>query len=224
MPTVIEKYRVNAAALNVRSEPSTTAKVLSFVTRDQVIEKLAETPDGFWIKHKESTIEGWSAKKFLLKIIDVPAGTVFPWVAIATAEVGVTEFPGAGSNPRVLEYLSTVTNISEHWKSTDETAWCAAFVNWCVKKAGYVGTNTAVSTDWLDWGQRIEKPASGCLAVFAREGGGGHVGFYVDETVTPAETFIRLLGGNQDSPDTGIGQVNLKFYKKSLLLGYRIPK
>jgi hypothetical protein len=31
------------------------------------------------------------------------------------------------------------------------------------------------------------------------------------------------LGGNQDHMETGIGAVNLAYYKKSKLLGYRVP-
>jgi len=46
------------------------------------------------------------------------------------------------------------------------------------------------------------------------------VGFYLDET----ETHIKVLGGNQQNPETEIIEVSEKYYPKSELLGYRIPK
>ena len=221
----IEKYRVTAVALNVRAAPSTSSKILGHVIQDQVIEKVAESADGQWIKHKENTLEGWSSKKYLLKIgDDLPPPVVeFPWMPIADKEYGVIEFPGKEHNPRVLEYLATVTNISPTWRSQDETAWCSAFVNWCVEKAGYAGTKSALSASWLKWGKKIDKPVKGCIAVFSRDGG-GHVGFFFDQTPTLSETYINILGGNQEHMETGIGAVNLRHYLKSKLLGYRIPK
>jgi uncharacterized protein (TIGR02594 family) len=224
MTETIEQYRVTTVALNVRAAPSNTSKILGHVIKDQVIVKIAITSDGSWIRHKENTVDGWSSTKFLVKLgADVPPPTGdFPWMSIADKEYGVIEFPGKPNNPRVLEYLATVTNIGPTWRSQDETAWCSAFVNWCVEKAGYVGTKSALSTSWLKWGQKIDKPVKGCIAVFSRDGG-GHCGFYIDETPTLSETYIRILGGNQDHMETGIGAVNLTYYLKSRLLGYRIP-
>jgi uncharacterized protein (TIGR02594 family) len=222
MSPEIERYRVTTVALNVRLAPSTTSKILGHVIKDQVIVKIAETPDAQWIRHKENLVEGWSSKKYLSKLTgDVPVGE-FPWLPIADNEYGVIEFPGTEHNPRVLEYLATVTNIGPHWRSQDETAWCSAFVNWCVEEAGYVGTKSALSVSWLNWGKKIDTPVKGCIAVFSREGG-GHCGFYIDETPTLSETYIRILGGNQDHMETKIGAVNLTYYLKSRLLGYRVP-
>jgi len=91
-----------------------------------------------------------------------------------------------------------------------------------VEKAGYVGTKSALSTSWLKWGRKIDTPIKGCIAIFSRDGG-GHVGFYIDETPTLSENYIRILGGNQEHMETDIGAVNLKYYLKSKLLGYRVP-
>jgi len=223
MTPVIESYKVTAGLLNFRAGPSTTSKVLGTISKNQVIDKIAESTDGLWIKYKFNNIEGWSAKKYLSLIIEEDPTKVYPWMDIAGKEFGVVEFPGKAHNPRVLEYLSTVTNISPKWKAQDETPWCSAFVNWCVEKAGYAGTKSAVSTDWLSWGRKIDKPVKGCIAIFSRNGG-GHVGFYVDETPTLSETYIRIFGGNQEHMETEIGAVNLKYYLKSRLLGYRVPK
>ena len=133
------------------------------------------------------------------------------------------EIPGIENNPRVLEYLNTVTNIGPTWRSRDETPWCSAFVNWCIEKAGFEGTKSALSTSWLRWGQKVDLPVKGCLAIFRRDNGGGHVGFYVEELAATGETYIKILGGNQEHADTDIGEVNEKYYLKSKLLGYRLP-
>ena len=226
MSQEIEKYRVTAVALNIRAAPSKTSKILGHLVKGEVIEKLAESPDGNWIKLKHNNIEGWSSKNFLEKVSNEvpPLLGNFPWMPIADKEYGVIEYPGEIHNPRVLEYLNTVTNIGPTWRSMDETPWCSAFVNWCVEKAGYVGTKSALSTSWLSWGKKIDKPVKGCISVFSRPSGGGHVGFYFDETPTLSETYIRILGGNQEHMETEIGAVNLKHYLKSRLLGYRVSK
>lgn len=51
-------------------------------------------------------------------------------VKIATAEIGVEEIDATNCGPRVNEYKSA-TNLppDEPWP------WCAAFVDWCVKRA-----------------------------------------------------------------------------------------
>lgn len=223
MATEIEKYRVTAAvALNIRVAPSITSRIVGEVRRDQIIEKIAESTDGFWIRHKKNSVEGWSSRKYLVKLEDDASKVEVPWLAIAGKEYGVIEYPGDAHNPRVLEYLSTVKNISLYWRSRDETPWCSAFVNWCMEKAGYPGTKSALSTSWLGWGKKIDNPVKGCIAIFSREKG-GHVGFYIDETPTLSETYIRIFGGNQEHMETEIGAVNLKHYLKSRLLGYRVP-
>jgi len=127
--------------------------------------------------------------------------------------VGVKEYPGNGENPRIVEYLRS-TNLSAPESARDETAWCSAFVNWCVEKSGYAGTDSSWARSWLNWGTDIAKPRHGCVVVFKREVDHGHVGFYLGETATA----IRLLGGNQSN------EVKVSTYKKSDLLGYRLPK
>ncbi len=49
---------------------------------------------------------------------------------IAAKEVGVEEINGSNKGPRVDEYKSA-TNLPPH----EPWAWCAAFVDWCVRGA-----------------------------------------------------------------------------------------
>lgn len=119
------------------------------------------------------------------------------WFDIALREIGVTETPGPKATPRILEYLK-VTPLTQGGDS-DETPWCAAFVNWCLKQAEIDGTRSAAARSFLSWGETRERRA-GAIVVVKRKAGrtsitasGYHVGFYVSGSARA----IRLIGGNQ---------------------------
>jgi hypothetical protein len=75
-----------------------------------------------------------------------------PWMQIAIMEQGVQEW-AQGDNPRILEYLKSCGISGNLLK--DETAWCAAFVNWCIKRAGYSPQGSAKVSDWWGWGRPV---------------------------------------------------------------------
>lgn len=215
-----EKYR-STVNLNIRQAPTAASRVLGRLAVGGVIEKLGESEDGKWIKFLFDGAEAWCSKRYLMKVAYIPPlGEDFPWMTIAEQERGVCEVPGSGNNPRVLEYLQSTTNLSRSATSRDETPWCSAFVNWCLAQAGYERTKNALARSWLNWGQAVTTPRRGCIVVFQREKKFGHVGFYLEET----ETHIKVLGGNQQNLETLMFEVSEKYYPKSELLGYRIPK
>lgn len=132
-----------------------------------------------------------------------------PWLQIAREEERrkVHEYSAPGQdNPRIIGYLESTTYDG---RITDEVYWCSAFVNWCITKAGFRGTNSAAAASWLTWGKKLDRPRLGCVTVFDH-----HVGFYAGD----AGDRIRLLGGNQS--DT----VNTIKRAKSEVLGYRWPQ
>ncbi len=86
--------------------------------------------------------------------------------------------------------------------------------------SGLQGTKSALARSWLDWGVPISTPRRGCIVVFERQKIFGHVGFYLEETASD----IKVLGGNQQDPQTQLYQVSEKYYPKANLLGYRVPK
>ena len=82
----------------------------------------------------------------------------------------------------------------------DLTPWCAAFVNWCVQRAGAgVATNNASSGSFRCFGEETTTPQLGDIVVFKQVNAGepcigkGHVGFFVRD----AGEKIEVLGGNQ---------------------------
>ncbi|MFT3734372.1 MAG: TIGR02594 family protein [Rhodocyclaceae bacterium] len=134
-------------------------------------------------------------------------------IARAELALGVAEVPGPGSNPRILLYHSHTTLKA----TSDEVAWCSAFMNYCVNMAGLVGTHSAGARSWHDkaWGRDVTNaPQPGDIVVFSRTGGGapagsGHVGFWVEAD----DASITVLGGNQSN------RVRLQKYPKDGMLG-----
>lgn len=134
---------------------------------------------------------------------------------IALGEYGVHAIPGDVDSPRVLKYFK---EIGHKWVDDDETAWCAAFVNWCLLKAGKPQTGMLLARSFMQYGVSTKTPILGDIVVLwriSKTSEFGHVGFFIHDT----ENYIYILGGNQSN------QVNIQRFPKSQLLDYRkIPE
>lgn len=131
---------------------------------------------------------------------------------IALKENGTTEIAGKEHNSRVLEYHQA-TGLKA---SDDETPWCAAFVNWCLLKAGINGTNSASARSFQKWGIPSFNPVEGDIVIFWRESktsSKGHVAFFVKRD----GDFIYCFGGNQSN------KVCVAKYPVDRVLTYRKP-
>lgn len=77
------------------------------------------------------------------------------------------------------------------------TAWCAAFVNWCLIQARVTHLGYATAASWVNFGAPIVHPVYGSVVVIAPSSDTGsttgHVAFFGGSV--GAE--IWLLGGNQ---------------------------
>lgn len=133
-------------------------------------------------------------------LLNEAASEIFPdttepkWLKIARRELGVSE-KNPGSNPRILEYLAT-TKLPKSAKQSDNTAWCAAFMNWCLETVGLNGKDSAWALDWAGYGNPVSPPTLGSITVFSRVGAnesGGHVGFFLRDLGSQ----IEIIGGNQ---------------------------
>lgn len=136
-----------------------------------------------------------------------------PWLRVAQGEEGTKEAAGlANNNPRILEYIATfpylakVDYLKNHVKTgykmgqVDETAWCACFVNWCLKQAGKAGGPNARAQDWQTYGSALPGPKVGAITILNRPpfndtASGWHIGFWIGG---PSGAPI-LLGGNQNN-------------------------
>lgn len=116
---------------------------------------------------------------------------------IALEEYGVTEYHGTLHNPRILHYFK---EIGHTWVTTDETAWCSAFVNFVAMKAGWLYSGKLTARSWLQIGTKVKIPQQGDVVVFWRERKNswkGHVGFYIG--YSEDKKYIYVLGGNQNN-------------------------
>ena len=114
-------------------------------------------------------------------------------IDIAFGEYGVKEYPGKQHNPRILKYFH---DIGFEWVQEDELASCAAFVNWCLLKAGCVGTGKLNARSFIDLDNNVKVPQFGDIVVFWRISPNsiyGHVAFFVNEL----NGFYNCLGSNQ---------------------------
>lgn len=130
---------------------------------------------------------------------------------IAMTQYGVRGVLGVGDNPEVLKYFK---ETGFEWVKDDDTAWCAAFLNWCLMKAGKPHTGSLMARSFLNYGSETKTPKMGDIVVIWRGAPNsvfGHAGFFIAET----DIGIFILGGNQDNA------VYIIEYPKTKLLGYR---
>jgi uncharacterized protein (TIGR02594 family) len=135
------------------------------------------------------------------------------WITIALTYMGTTEIPGPGSNSLIDEFLEHVGMPSD-----DDIAWCSAFANHCVIKAGVTGTGKPNAKSFANDPNfiKLDKWMLGCIGVYDRgtEAWMGHVGFPLDTK----GKWDRLLGGNQSN------RVGINNYDNGKLVGYYWPK
>ena len=130
----------------------------------------------------------------------------------AVEEYGVENFDKA-NNPEVLKYFK---ETGFGYIKTDETSWCAAFVNYCVKKNGYEYPHSLTAKSWLAAGKKVTDPKTGDIIIFWREKKSswkGHVAFFVE--ADKERGLVYCYGGNQD------GKVCIKAYPEERVLAYR---
>jgi len=165
-------------------------------------------PSGIRSSDSERSKEGEG--KVLALINPVPGRA--PWMSIAIAEAKIRY----GKKEEVLEAeIDYHVEIGDGSKFLSQTAWCAAFANWCLLKAGYPVDNVGFRDRHatlgrahgfyeMDEGRRIrnplfvelDKPIYGAIAVATRRNGHGyHVGFAYGKA---GGKNLILLGGNQD--------------------------
>ena len=81
---------------------------------------------------------------------------------IACREYGVKGISGSSHNQKILTYFRAP---GFGWVKDDETAWCAAFVNWCFWKAGLKVPGTLAARSFLTVGKRTLAPKLGDIVV-----------------------------------------------------------
>ena len=101
-----------------------------------------------------------------------------------------------------------------------QTAWCAAFVSWCIKKSTNLNLNySARAADWLSVGQPCQ-PTYGAIGVTfpLAADSSGHVGFVVQFD----DKRVMMLAGNQTPAGGGPGSVCIREFSRAKMRGFRM--
>jgi uncharacterized protein (TIGR02594 family) len=134
------------------------------------------------------------------------------WLKYARSKIGEREIKGPRHNPWIVRGLAKL----KAWWADDETPWCGFFVAHCMEEAGLpFAKHWYRAKGWADYGSRLrsDRIAPGAILVFDRVGG-GHVGFYVGESIR----HYYVLGGNQGN------EVSIAPISKDRCVAIRWPK
>jgi uncharacterized protein (TIGR02594 family) len=120
-------------------------------------------------------------------------GDVPPWMSFAGQELGVSEIYGSRHNPRIIHYHS-YTGLGAQ---TDETPWCASFVNCCLLEgAGIKGTASASAGSFKTYGKPVDPKTYGAIGLHKTNTGSlRHVFFCAGFW----DGHIFCIGGNQSN-------------------------
>lgn len=123
-----------------------------------------------------------------------------PWMRPALGWLGLREADGDGDNPIIVSMIrECAPSRPRLWR--DSTPHCSAFVNFCMKTAGFKGTGSLAARSWLRWGTELrpQEARYGDVVVLWRgvpmpgPVGPGHVGF-LDHI---EGGMVHILGANQ---------------------------
>lgn len=130
------------------------------------------------------------------------------WIDKAASYLGVAEIPGAKNNEQILAFLHTVLDTD-----TEDTPWCAAFVNFNLDKVGIKSSGSGMARSF-ETSKRFYKlgdvpelySGSICTRWRVSKGSGqGHVGF----AVAKKPGYTAFLGGNQGDKVSVAWQPNI---------------
>lgn len=132
------------------------------------------------------------------------------WIDTARAYIGTREYPGANSNPVILNFwkLARLAGIQN-----DNVPWCSGFACAAMEANGIRSPRSDSAKSWLSWGSPLSAPVLGCVVVFDRPGG-NHVGFVVGQD---KDGNLMVLGGNQGDA------VSIAAFSRTRVAGYRWP-
>lgn len=144
--------------------------------------------------------------------VPVDSSAKIPWMDIAEGEAKRWKGKTEAEIGKTINYHQEVGIKLSDLSGTDH-AWCASFVNYCLKQAGYAMTANpcrarAISGDSNF--DEIDKPVYGAIALI----GTHHIGFVSGKDSTSKKSI--LLGGNQSD------QINFTVFKESTR--YFLPK
>jgi uncharacterized protein (TIGR02594 family) len=141
------------------------------------------------------------------------------WLVEAFSVLGLSEITGARHEKRILAMYRAAGHPEI---KDDETAWCAAYVNWCLSQAGIDGTGSLMARSFTKYGKglhRTDPIPRGAIAIWPRgKPPSGHVNLVLYDD----GTYVYCIGGNQSKEGTN-GAVTIARYAKGQAVAYRWP-
>lgn len=202
--------------IDPKTQPQHAAKWLDI--RDQVMANRQRFAQ--WLGGAATAVKNFAMAVPIFAALD----TTPAWIRTARSQLGTHEIAGKQHNPRIMEYIRTCTNIQEteaqrkyvEREGEEGVEWCSAFVNWCLRQSGIIGTNHALASSWKEWGTKLDGPKQGAIVCFSWKGTRlDHVAF-CDEVGGQ----LKMLGGNQTGHGGTVSSVN---FSKSAAKHYRWP-
>ena len=146
---------------------------------------------------------------------------------LSTASITIsTQSASAGNKSKrtVAQHTSSdLVNEANRWIGTNPTGWnrvwCARFMNFVLKRAGYPETGSDAASSFASYGRRVWGPQVGSIAVMTRGKNGGHVGVV---TGVADDGRIIVVSGNHNFSGRG-RVVGIGHYSPSRIYAYRMP-
>jgi uncharacterized protein (TIGR02594 family) len=149
-----------------------------------------------------------------------PVKAVIDKGATATATLGAPTGSTASKSKKATGEKSSSVLVTEarKWIGTNPTGWshvwCARFMNFVLKRAGYEGTGSDAASSFASYGRRIWWPQEGAIAVMTRGRNGGHVGIV---TGVADDGKIIVISGNHNK------RVGVGHYPRERIYAYVLP-
>jgi uncharacterized protein (TIGR02594 family) len=139
------------------------------------------------------------------------------WIAEALKLLGTAEIDGGANNPVIMQLYKDCGHKEIAYETT---AWCAAMVGACLKRAGKPVSQPVelnlMARSYLKYGTKLDKPRPGCIAIWPRgKPPSGHVGFVV--SVDETAGTVKTIEGNVSN------KVKYGAHKIGDAIGYRWP-
>jgi len=128
-------------------------------------------------------------------------------LSVAQDNIGLGEIGANNKGIYVRQYLNGQENLP----------WCAGFISYCLKQAGFDIPYYLQAKSFLKVGKRVNTPKAGDLIIFSRKGG-GHIG--IIEQVK--DNKIITIEGNLGIFPAKVKRVFYKGKPKNLLAYVRL--
>lgn len=208
---------VNAAVLNVRSEPSLNGAIIAKITRNQVFSVVGRNADSTWFQLDVNGQRGWASASFLTindpnsaPVVGTPTATATPSPVTPTVPSGLTATVNAAvlnvrDEPSINGAILTKITRNQVYSvvgRNEESTWFQLDVNgqrgWA--SAAFLTVSDADSVTVVDTAPVETNPDDVLVRTSVRLNfRSGPATSFESLGIIPARTTLRVIGRNADS-------------------------